>query len=472
MKIVRYTILALVAITIHKHARSESPDQQISNNLIQKFKPFEVSLFDRQAVSKDYHEYNERSDLYGFGIYNSSTKTATIDFNQVLEQNQAVTPAWVLNPKYIQIGTMPTENYIPSNQRLAGGRSKTTRLYGILNEPADNQENDESLFEINFYVIIQNSRYADKILGRYYPETKQASIVFTDVVATREYKEPSNPSYIHLGICYIKDATIPGLTRDFHLFGIPEIPQPEQPKTEKTSTNTVKAQDLKRDINAKTATKDKQKYVAVIEYNPLNNSIPSITNPSMSYIAEINNPEGFGPNLQLWGIPVTGKKIPVKNNDKKTIGYYWQEPNIIQLLNGETFVEIMKKASGNYMQHTFHGIGPVWTWYQTPEYDNALAQKYNMSAYQPHFNQLVDQNGIGTIRHDRQTYVLFGVLLSPRTMQSAIVTTRSVTAPALSDQVTRQLQAAAHENEAMKITPVVNRSTLAAGFAYNIARRL
>lgn len=206
MKIIQLTILIIAIFSVCKYAQSNGSELS-----------FDVSFFDYETLPDPENYRKDR--LYGFGVYDPHTKTAEIAFNRILERNQAVTPAWVINPAYVQIGTIPTPNYIENTQRLAGGRSKTTRLYGIVKDPSKNYPG--STFRINFNKIIEHQRHS-KMQGRYFPEKKQATILFTHVLETTTLARlPEDPRYVLFG-SYSGDAAGSKMAQSFYLFGIPE----------------------------------------------------------------------------------------------------------------------------------------------------------------------------------------------------------------------------------------------------------
>lgn len=82
------------------------------------------------------------------GTYNRDTRTAKIagiTFTNVVEQNRATTPPFIMNPKLVLFASMPTPGYVapPKGTFIAGGTSSSTTLYG---EPT----------QINYYKTVKD----------------------------------------------------------------------------------------------------------------------------------------------------------------------------------------------------------------------------------------------------------------------------------------------------------------------------
>lgn len=161
------------------------------------------------------------------------------------------------------------------------------------------------------------------------------------------------------------------------------------------------------DPSSKTATiaKEEDTFVGVIEYNQ-ETTPPNISNPSMKAFATMPTPghapqKGKGLSMQnfliggtgaittLYGLPVSGNRLVVKDNNLK-IGFYWPDSRIVQLNNGDTFVEVLEEKVGNY--RNFHKVGPVWTRFS----EQALLSKYGISTKASDFQGRIETN-IGTI---------------------------------------------------------------------------
>lgn len=286
----------------------------------------------------------------------------------------------------------------------------------------------ESLMSEPF--ILDTTQLPTNTAGFYNPHTKTATVTFTNIVErSKENTPPSvdNPAMVPFGVLvnaeYNNDSTISGgrQTRITTLWGIPNT------KEESNINNPdYNSQELSKDLQkynkkTKTATmKDGKTYVGIIEYSKAVTP-PNIAIPALQPFATIKNPAysksksrtsgGHSQYITLWGLEVSGHHIPLKNSNSKTIGQFWPESNIAQLNNGQTIVLVSKEAQGNYRQHA-HAMGPVWTWYQQPEYKMGL-RKYGLTSTSSNdLSPLIDENGVGLVTINNQKYNLFGINIS------------------------------------------------------------
>ena len=158
-------------------------------------------------------------------------------------------------------------------------------------------------------------------------------------------------------------------------------------------------------------------YVAVVEYSQTVTP-PNISNPSLQIFATIPNENYIpttlmgaqGSNTTLYGIPVTGHKKIVKDENDTTIGHYWPDNKIAQLANGQTFVCIIQKNETPQkigLTLTLNAVGPVYKWF-----NNEDLKKYNISNQAQNFQDRV-QN-VGTSMINGQKFTLYGVLLQSK----------------------------------------------------------
>ncbi len=161
-------------------------------------------------------------------------------------------------------------------------------------------------------------------------------------------------------------------------------------------------------------------YVGIMEYNQATTP-PNVLIPSLKLFTQISTQNytksstplmgGVMPTTSLYGIQVIGANFHIKSKNK-TIGTYWPMNKVAQLSNGQTYVAIIEEKVGNYKKHGFYATGPIWTQFDAHE----LATMYNISTSNPDFKSLVKK--IGTVQKQKQTYVLYGVLLYQNNMPS------------------------------------------------------
>jgi len=201
--------------------------------------------------------------------------------------------------------------------------------------------------------------------GTYDPVAKIATITFTNVVEYNKSVTPPNvmnpnlklfgsmPTAIHKSSSK-KAFILPGGIRPItYLYGIIQEP------TVKNRSINIKQSDLSlKSYNKESKTailKNGSTYVGIVEYNQATTP-PNILNSSLKAFATIDTPNYKESGIllgsvraitTLYGIPVFGKKIAVKQ-DSKSIGYYWPESNVAQLNNGITFMQVVTEKIGNY----------------------------------------------------------------------------------------------------------------------------
>lgn len=210
-----------------------------------------------------------------------------------------------------------------------------------------------------------------------------------------------------------------------------EIQQKQETKPEKTPVqknsyaqkryhkryrSTVK----KYNPDTKIATVDNI-YVGVYEYKQLGTP-PNVMIPAMVPFGTITQkPLKKGAPIiagkldikTLWGIPVIGQRLPIKELDKNfTLGYLWTDQDatmgIAQMNSGDTFVGVKSSHQPNYVSPGNYGpggTGPAWTWY-TQDEAHDLMQKYRIE--QP---SMINVKEIGIAKINRQRYKLYGIQL-------------------------------------------------------------
>lgn len=182
--------------------------------------------------------------------------------------------------------------------------------------------------------------------------------------------------------------------------------------------NTItKNKQVVYDSKNKTA-KTNTTYVGVVQYNravtPPNIAIPALkffaTIPTPNYKPSKNYAGGLNTTTRLFGIPVTGQEYKVKS-DSKSIGFYWPANKIVQLNDGQTFVEVKEEMQKNYT--AYHALGPISTRFM-PSESKELFKMYNIVTTDENFKDSVKT--IGSIKKGNQIVKLYGVLLNATPM--------------------------------------------------------
>lgn len=262
------------------------------------------------------------------------------------------------------------------------------------------------------------------IMGSYNADQGTAKIEFSQVITTSQSVTPpsvSNPNYVAFGSIpnpnykpeQDQEMITGGESRHATLWGIPVHSATGSPSTDVAQPIPTQSTPKKYTPSTKTATmKDGSVYVGVVEYSR-SVTPPNIAIPALIEFATIKNSKssstvshgGQSKNIALWGLKVTGRRRPIKQKNK-TIGDYWPESNIAQLNNGQTIVAVIQEQQGNYMPHTTHAMGPVWTRY-SDEQIQSIAQLYKTSPSRTN----IDPSGIGTVKIDGQKNILYGIVL-------------------------------------------------------------
>lgn len=246
-----------------------------------------------------------------------------------------------------------------------------------------------------------------QVSGIYNPTSKTAQITFTNVLEHNRATTPpnvDNPDLIKFGSMptsqLFQNASKPGgLSATTSLWGIAKTSQNQKSAASTISKkqNQPEAQILNYDKTGRIIYMDDGKtYVAIEENIPFD----AITPKALQAIPS---------SKKLYGIPVTGETIRVKPAANLVSGYYWPSNKIVQLQNGQTFVEILAEQKGNYKKIGAHALGPVWTRFD----EKALLNTYGISTKQEDFKSLVTT--IGTIKQNKKTFTLYGVLFKPAT---------------------------------------------------------
>jgi|GEM_PF-1305041 len=220
MKIIKYAALALLMITlckktsfIHAGGTAVVKNGQLTilkgseggpTPLVQVIRTpgyFNTSLLNSIELPIQEQEHSELFTLDAAqlpsnitGIYNSSTKTATVLFTNVTERSQATTPPNVNNPDMVPFGVMinPAHN---DDEIISGGRqTRITTLWGI---PQTKDEDNSSSDTPSSRSTSINQ--VSKDLKNYNKKTKTATMKDgTTYVGVVEYSKAVTPPNISI----------------------------------------------------------------------------------------------------------------------------------------------------------------------------------------------------------------------------------------------------------------------------------